>query len=499
MTGIASIVLLGVAAQWLAWRLRVPSILLLLLIGFVAGPITGWLDPDELLGNALFPVVSLSVAIIMLEGGLSLRFRDLRGVGGAVRNLILFGVPITWALTTVAARYILGFELGLSFLLGAILVVTGPTVIIPLLRHVRPAGAIGSVVKWEGIVNDPIGAILAVLVVQVILIAEVGKAATGTVIGALTAVFAGCLFGALAAGLLVLLLKHYLVPDFLQNPVALMLAVGAFLASNSVVHESGLLAVTLMGVLLANQRFVVVEHIAEFKENLRVLLISSLFILLAARVPAEEFRSFEPRNLLFVVVLIVVVRPATIFLATLGTSLSIAEKLFLSWMAPRGIVAAAVASVFAIELAHSGYPAPERLVSVVFLVIVSTVALYGLTASFVARKLGLSQANPQGVLILGAHSWARAVAAALKEAGFEVLLADTNRNKVRVAVMEGLDAHHGSVLAEEFQERVDLGGTGRMLALTSISGVNSLAALELAPIFGRSEVYQLCADSDPTD
>ncbi len=490
MVGIAAILVLGVAAQLLAWKLRLPSILLLLLIGFLAGPATGWLDPDELFGDALFPVVSLAVAVILLEGGMSLRFRELAGVRAATRNLILFGAPLTWGGVTLAAHYVLGFEPGLALLLGAILIVTGPTVILPLLRHVRPSGSVAAVIRWEGIVNDPIGAIVAVLVFRGIVLADAEQAVFAAVAGALTAAIVGGLFGALAAGALVLLMRRFLVPDYLQNPVALALGIASFVASNAVLHETGLLAVTVMGVVLANQRFVAIEHILEFKENLRVLLISSLFILLSARVPAAAFLQPDLQSFLFVGLLILVVRPASVFVATLRTGLSWREKVFVSWMAPRGIVAAAVASVFAIELEQSLYPEPERLVSVMFLVIVATVAVYGLTAGPLARLLGLSRSHPEGVLIVGAHGWGRAVAAVLRDQGFDVLLVDTNRENVRAARLEGLPVWHGNVLSEELHG-CDLGGIGRILAMTSNDEVNALTALEFTSTFGRSEVYQL--------
>jgi NhaP-type Na+/H+ or K+/H+ antiporter len=439
MVGLASILLLGIGAQWLAWRLRLPSILLLLLVGLAAGPLSGnrLLDPDELFGDSLLPFVSLAVATILLEGGLTLRFRKLRGAGRAVTQLVVVGVPVTWALATLAARWTLGMEWRLALLLGAILVVTGPTVILPLLRHIRPRGAAGSLVRWEGIVTDPIGAVLAVLVFQGMFLA--GRQATAeAVLGLLKALLAGGAAGVLGAGLLVLLLRRRLVPDYLHSGVALAIAIGAFLASNAVQHESGLLAVTLMGVALANQELAHVEHIIEFKENLRVLLISTLFILLAARLPIEEFREFDLHNLLFVAVLIVVVRPITIYLGTLGAGLTWRERAFAAWMAPRGIVAAAVASVFALDLAQAGYPDPDRLVSSVFAVILVTVTLYGLTAGPLARRLGLSEENPRGVLVLGAHSWARELAKVLASAGIEVLLVDANRREVRAARMAGL-------------------------------------------------------------
>lgn len=496
MIGFATILLLGVGAQWLAWRVRLPSILLLLLFGFAAGPLTDHflVDPDVLLGDALLPLVSLSVAVILLEGGLSLRWRELRGAGGAVRNLILLGVPLTWGLTTLLARWTLDLDWRISLLLGAILVVTGPTVIIPLLHHVRPSGAVGSVVRWEGIVGDPIGAILAVLVFQGIVLAPEG--ATSLALAGLgKAILAGGGSGAIGAGLVVQVLKKDLVPDYLHAALVLAVGIGVFVAAHEVQHESGLLAVTVLGVILANQRQVAIEHIVEFKENLRVLLISCLFILLAARLPLEELTSFDPRIGLFVALLILVVRPAMAFLSTIGTSLSWRERVFVAWMAPRGIVAAAVASVFALQLATMQSTQGDRLVSIVFAVIVGTVAVYGLTAAPLARALGLATREPQGVLLLGAHNWSREIAQALRSLKIDVLLVDTNHHEVQKARIEGLRAHYGNALAEDFELRVPLDALGSLVCLTRNDEVNALACLRFGPLFGRAKTWQLAPDT----
>lgn len=493
MSGLASILFLGIGAQWLAWRLGFPSILLLLVVGFVAGPLTGALDPDQLLGDALLPFVSLSVAAILLEGGLSLRLRDLRGVGGAVRNLIVIGASITFVLAALAAKLTLDVQNGTALLIGGVLVVTGPTVIVPLLRHVRPSGSVGSVVRWEGIVTDPFGAILAVLVFQVMSLhgGGGGSAAAETAEGLARAFLFGGAFGLAGAAAYVGLQRADLLPDFLESSCALTLGLGSFVAANHFQHESGLLAVTLMGILLANQRWVTIEHILDFKENLRTLLISSLFILLAARLPLEQFTAFDLRTALFVALLILVVRPLSVFLSTLGTQLSWREKVFVAWMAPRGIVAAAVASVFALELREIGHPDAHRIVPVIFAVIVITVTVYGLTAGPLARRLGLARSNPQGVLILGAHEWARELALALRALDVSVLLVDRNYHDVNRARIAGLDAYYGNILSEEFELRAPLHEMGFLLCLTPNDEVNALACLHFAPQFGRANQFQL--------
>jgi len=497
MLGLASILLLGIGAQWLAWRMRLPSILLLLLGGFAAGPFTGHrlVDPDELLGESLLPFVSLAVAIILFEGGLTLRFRELREARKAVFNLIFFGAPLTLVLGTVAARWTLGLDWRVASLIGAIVVVTGPTVIMPLLRHIRPTGAAGSVVRWEGIVTDPIGAIMAVLLFQALLLGD--QTEGSTVLGWLGAVLAAGAIGIAAAIALVLLLKRGLIPDFLHSSVTLAFVLTAFVSADQLQHESGLLAVTLMGIAIANQRNVAVEHIVEFKENLSVLLISTLFILLAARLPIEEFMRFDWRALAFVVVLILVVRPLMVLLATLGSGLSWSEKAFVAWMAPRGIVAAAVASVFQLEMEAAGVEGAERMVPVIFLVIIMTVLVYGLSAGPVARRLGLARKGlPQGVLFVGAHSWARELAKSLRGLGLDVLMADTNHHEIQAARMEGLPAYYGSALSEDFEHHAPLDGIGRLLCMTHNDEVNSLVCLDFSSSLGRHNIFQLVPDDD---
>lgn len=492
LVGIASIIILGIGAQWLAWRLRLPSILVLLVVGFIAGPVTGFLNPDELLGDTLFPIVSLSVALILFEGGLSLKFAEVRQTGRIVRNLVTVGALVTWVLATAAAYLLLELELPLALLFGAILVVTGPTVIIPLLRHVRAVGRISSIIKWEGILNDPIGAVLAVLIFEAIAISGLQNTVITVVTALVQTLLIGFSLGALGAGVLTFALKRYWVPDSLQNGVILMVVLGVFVASNIVQEEAGLFTVTLMGILLANQKAFDIRHIIEFKENLVVILLSNLFIILAARLQLTDLAHLGPRSLLFLLALIVIVRPAAVFLSTVGTGLGWSEKLFLSWMAPRGIVAAAVTAVFALELAeHAGYTKAEIMVPEMFLVIVGTVLIYGLSAGPLGRRLELARPNPQGILIVGAHAWARDIGLALQTAGYHVLLVDRNRANIRATRMAGLPTLHGDILSETILGEIEMGRIGRFLGLTANNAVNALASLHLTELFGQANVYQL--------
>lgn len=491
LLGLATIIFLGIAAQWLAWRFKFPSILFLLFLGFIAGPITGFLNPDLLFGDLLMPLVSISVAIILFEGGLTLRLRELRDISQVLLLLVTVGVVVTMAVATLAAHYILEFHWNISLLLGAVVVVTGPTVIGPLLRHIRPIGKVGKLLKWEGIVIDPVGALLAILVFDAIRVGELQSAGFMVALGMLKTIVFGGMVGLVMARLLVIMFKHFWVPDFLQEAVTLMLVILAFVVSNLLQTESGLLAVTLMGLCLDNQKQVNVWHIVKFKENLRVLIISSLFIILSARLQLHDFIPFDFAYLAFLAILILVARPLAVFISSLGSTLSGKERLFLAWLAPRGIVAAAISSIFALRLKELNFPQAQYLVPVTFLVIIGTVAVYGLTARPLAARLQVRQSKPQGVMIVGAHSWARAMAKALMEKAFRVIMIDTNRNNVAQARLDGVTAYNRSILAENIVDEIDLDGIGRLMALTANDEANSLAALHFADVFERSELYQL--------
>jgi len=492
LVSLAGMIVLGISAQWVAWRLRLPSILMLLLFGFLAGPILGWLDPDKLLGDWLMPLVSLSVGLILFEGGLTLKLHELKTIAGVVRNLITVGALVTWALAAVAAYGLFGWGWELSILTGAVLVVTGPTVVMPLLRHVQPARRVGSTLKWEGILIDPIGALLALLVFEAIIAKEAASVPLLAAVGFGKTLLVGGVLGIGAARLLVLAFERFWVPDHLQNPVALMLVVAMFTLSNQLQHEAGLLTVTIMGIALANQRSVHIRHIVEFKENLRTLLIAYLFILLSARLSVEQVRQLSPAaGLGFLAALVFVVRPLSVLVSSLRSELPVKERVFLSWLAPRGIVAAAVASLFALRLAAEGHPRALELVPVTFLVIVGTVALYGLTTAPLAKWLKLSTPNPQGVLLVGAHPLARAMGKALMAEEVPVLLADTNWENLAAARLAGLPTYYGNVLSEHARDELELSGIGRLVALTSNHEVNTLAAMGFVEFFGRSEVYQV--------
>jgi NhaP-type Na+/H+ or K+/H+ antiporter len=488
---LAGIIVIGIGAQWIAWRLRLPSILLLLIFGFVAGPVTGFLNPDELMGNLLSPFVALSLALILFEGGMSLKIADVMGNRKVVRNLLSVGVVATWFIASTSAYVVLGLDPMLSILLGSILVVTGPTVVVPLLLYVRPSGKVGPILKWEGIMNDPLGAILAVLVLEGILASAPHEAALMAASGIIKTIISGGSTGFLGAMILIRMIRSYAVPDRLLEVVSLMIVVVVFTASELIQGESGLLGATLMGVILANQSSVDIKSITKFKESLRTLLISLLFIILSARLPLSYINYINSSSLIFLGILIFVARPAAVALSTHRSDLSWKEKLFIAWMAPRGIVAAAVASIFGMYLSEHGQPNAEVLAPLTFMVVAGTVAVYSLTAAPLAWYLKLSSRNPNGFLIVGAHPWARRIASVLKDQGLSVLLVDTNFANTAEAFKEGLRTYQGSIISESILDEIDISDLGHLLALTSNDMVNSLACIQFREIFGRKEVYQI--------
>jgi NhaP-type Na+/H+ or K+/H+ antiporter len=501
LLNIALIVVLGIGAQWMAWRFRLPSILLLLLVGFLAGPVLGLVDPQSLRGDWLFAFVSLSIGIILFEGGLSLRLSELREVGTTVLALTTVGALLTWGLGAAGLHYIVGFNRSLSVLIGAILVVTGPTVIVPLLRHVQPRGRVGTIAKWEGITIDPVGAILAVLVLETLLLlndpqhtgAGAGTVMEHVLVGLGLEIFVSIGVSVAATMGLVFVLWRRLVPDFLRNAVTLMVVVGAFVVANVLQHEAGLLTTTLMGIALANQPFVSVQRIVEFKENLQVLLIGSLFVLLSARLELSALSYLNRDVLLFLGLLVGLVRPLAVFVSSIGSGLGWKEKAFLSWLAPRGVVAAAVASLFAFQLRPVFPGAVDGMVPVVFAVIVGTVAIYGLTAAPLAQWLGLADPNPNGVLFVGAAPWVRSIAQRVQNLGVPVALLDNNALHVRQAREDGLEAHAVDVLSEAALDDTDLYGYGRLLIALPNDEVASLAALHFSDVFDSTNIYQLAA------
>jgi NhaP-type Na+/H+ or K+/H+ antiporter len=501
IVGFSIIVILGITAQWLAWRFKLPAILLLLIFGFLAGPVTGFIHVDELFGELLFPFVSVSVAIILFEGGLSLKLEEIRGEQGVVRLLVSLGALVTWAVISTSAYFILGLDLELAVLLGAVLVVTGPTVIIPILRQIRPTTRLSSILKWEGILIDPIGATLAVLVFESII--DGGAQHQITILsiasGIVITLLVGTLIGGAFAYVLVQFLKRNWIAPFLETAVALMVVLTAYAISNELRTESGLMAVTVMGIILTNQKQANISHITSFKEELGVLLLSALFIVLAARVNLAALIQVVWQEVAFLLVIILIARPLSVLVSTMFSKVPRNEKLFLSAMAPRGIVAVAVASLFAIELDEAGFAGAEQLVNITFTVVVGTVIVYSIMARPLAHWLDVTQKQPQGTLIVGAHRWARQIAAAIQEAGYDVWLVDTNSRHIENAEDAGLRGFHESIMADGILDDLPMECTGRLLALTDNDELNTLASLRYGQWLGEGHVYQLVPAQHKTD
>lgn len=484
---LVGMLVIGFLCQWLAWRAKLPAIVFLLLAGLLLGPVLGLLRPDRLLGPLLFPMVSLAVALILFEGSLTLRFHELPGIGGAVRGLVSYGALLALLLLAAAAHVVAGVAWPIALLFGALTCVTGPTVIAPMLRTLRPGARIANTLRWEGIVIDPLGALFAVLIYEAVVSHEQGHT-----VGVFAVTLAcGVLVGALAAWLLGFLLRRQLIPEYLQNYGVLAAVLLAFAIANTLAHESGLLTVTIMGIALGNQRGVHIDDILDFKEHLTTVLVSLLFILLAARLPWPL-----PGHLLwegFAIFLLAqfVVRPLTVLVASLGSALNWRERALIAWVAPRGIVAASVSALFALRLQALGVAGAEALVPLVFILIIGTVVLQSATARLLALWLKVAEPEPHGVLIFGADAVARGVGQALQEAGFRVVLADDDYDGIRRARMEGLSTFYGNPASPHAERHLDLSGIGRLLAMSTHRERNTLACVHYRQEFGRAKVYRL--------
>jgi NhaP-type Na+/H+ or K+/H+ antiporter len=489
---LAGIGVVSLICQWVAWKLRLPAILFLLVAGIGLGPVLGILNPDALLGDMLFPIVSLAVAVILFEGSLTLKFSELREHGKMVRNLLVTGVLVTWIVGSLAAYIALDMSFAIATLFGAIVVVSGPTVIMPLLRSVRPNARINNILKWEGIVVDPIGALLAVLVFEFIIASNMeGSAFLSTLTTFGATLVLGIALGCAAGYLLGEALRSQWLPHFLLNTGTLTFMLGVYALSNYLVHESGLLTVTIMGIWLANMRAVPVDEILEFKESLSVLLISALFILLAARMELHALYGLGLGAVWVLLALMFIARPAAVYLAAIGTNLTGQEKGFLSWIAPRGIVAAAVSSLFAFRLEENGFEEAQILVPLVFMVIVVTVMLQGLTASSLAGFLNVREPESRGFLILGANAVARDLAKAFAAHKLPVMLSDTSWENVRAARMESLPVYYGNPASEHAENNLELTGIGQVLAVSPYRQMNTHVIYHYLGIFGASKVFAL--------
>lgn len=485
---------IGIAAlgcQWLAWRLKLPAILFLLLAGIVLGPVLGWLNPQTLFGPLLMPLVSLAVALILFEGSLTLHLSEWREIGTVVRRLVTLGALSTWAVITVATHWLLGFDWLLALLFGTLTLVTGPTVIVPMLRVVRPKASIANILRWEGIVIDPIGALLAVVVYSFIIARASGDGLSHSLLTFGGVIVCGSLFGIVGGWVSGHVLRKQWLPEYLQSLGTLATVLAVFIASNQVMHESGLLAVTLMGMWMANMKGVDVRNILHFKENLSVFLISGLFILLAARLDLDAMIGLGPAVLVLLLIIQFIARPLNVLLSTFGSKLNWRERTLLAWIAPRGIVAAAVSAIFAIRLDEAGHQGALLLVPLTFAVIIGTVVVQSATARPLARLLKVAEPPPSGFLIVGANGPARLIGTALQQLGSRVLLTDSSWENIRAARMENLPTYFGNPASEHAESHLDLVGLGHLLGLSPSGELNALAAMRFRHEFGPHRLFAL--------
>ena len=488
---IALILIASIACQWIAWRVRLPAIIFLLMTGIISGPVLGLVDPEAILGDLFFPFVSMSVAIILFEGSLTLNFREISGLQGVVRNMVSFGMLVTWLITAVVARFAIGLSWPIALLFGAITVVSGPTVIAPLMRTVRPTAAVANILRWEGIVIDPIGASLAVLIYEFIITGggQNGLGHTFITIGKLLLV--GAAIGCSGGYIFGQIIKRHWLPEFLHNVTALTLVIASFNISNTIQDESGLVTVTIMGIWLANMNDVDMEEILNFKESISVLLISLLFIMLAARLNLNALLDLGWRTIFLFIAVQFLARPLNIVISAAGSKLTWPERNLLAWIAPRGIVAAAISALFAVQLEKAGHSDAALLVPLTFFVIIATVVVQSITARPLAKWLGVAEPDPKGFLIIGANLISREIGKAFLRNDVKIMLTDTNWDNVSKAKKEGLPAYFGNPLSEHAERHMSMSGIGRVLALAPHSNINVSAMMHFRAFFDRQHLFLL--------
>ncbi len=500
---VAIIGVLGIGAQWLGWRFNLPAIVLMALAGVLAGPVFGVFTPSDappgtppmeaLFGEFYRPIIAIAVAVILFEGGLSLNFAELRGLTKGVRRLVFPGVPIAWFLGAVAAYLIGGLSWQVALMFGGIMVVTGPTVIIPMLRQSKLSPRPATLLKWEGIVNDPVGALLAVVVYEFLVFGD-GHATpieiiSSIILASLLSIGLGYAIGQLAASSF----RKGWVPEYLKPPVLLALVLVCFETANLLQDEAGLLAVTAMGITLANSRLASINELRFFKENISVLLVSGVFIILTANLTFDSIKAFDWSVFWLIVTMLFIIRPLSVFISTIGTGLPWREKLLVGWIAPRGVVAVAVSGFFGAALLENGYVDGGMLLPLAFAMVFTTVTLHGFTISSLAKRLGLASREKPGVLIVGASPWSTELAVKLQDLELPVMVADTSYRRLRPARLANIQTYYGEILSEVTEHHLDLNRYGYLLALSGNEAHNALVSTDLAPELGRTAIFQVNA------
>ncbi len=517
---IALIGALGIGAQWLAWKLQRPAIVLMAIAGLIFGPLVGYLmglplpsflhdtlqtfrlDPQVDFGDVYRPMIGIAVAIILFEGGLNLKFKDLGDAKQAVIRMVIFAGPIAWGLGTLAAHYILGLEWDLAAMVGGLFIVTGPTVIMPLLRQAHLQAKPANVLKWEGIVNDPLGALFAVVVFEFIRITQMEVSMVMVFSRIAFAAILGTAVGIVSGIGMAWAFRRGLIPEYLKAPVVLAWVLVIYVVANTIADETGLLAVTALGMTMANTKFASMVEMRRFKENIAIILVSGVFVMLTATLTPGILKAFvsDWGVIAFVFAMMFFVRPIAVMLSTLGSGLSWKESLLISLIAPRGIVAVAVAGLFAAEMAALGRDDGLVFVPLAFALVFATVLFAGFFLGPLAHMLGLDSGDGDGVLIVGANPWSLGLAKALKDMHIKVTVADTNWRRLRGARLEGHETFFGEVLSENADYTLDHSSFNVLIAATPNEAYNSLVCVEFAPELGRHRVFQVGAkESDDDD
>ncbi|RED50723.1 cation:proton antiporter [Seonamhaeicola aphaedonensis] len=507
MLELAGIIILGILAQWFAWKFKIPAILPLILIGLLVGPIAAeflsddgqkWIEPiwngkkGLFPGEGLYYFVSLAISVILFEGGLTLKRAEIKSLGPVITKLITVGSAITFFGAGVLAHFVFNLSWELSFLFSALVIVTGPTVITPILRNIPLKKDISTVLKWEGILIDPIGALVAVLVFEFISVGgEAGFTKTALIEFGKILLF-GTTFGFTFAHALAFVVNKQLIPHYLLNVVSLSTVLLVFVESEIFAHESGLLAVVVMGMVLGNGKLENIKEILYFKESLSVLLISILFILLAANINIEDLLLLYNWNtaILFAAV-VFIIRPLAVFICTIQSTLKINDKLFISWVGPRGIVAAGIASLFGGKLVKQGVPGAEYITPLVFMVVLGTVLLNATTARYFAKWIGVFLKHSYGVLIVGASPVARLIAKYLVDNNRHVVLIDSNQYNVKEAKDMGLEAINTDIYSVKLEDNIELNDVGFLMALTGSADINNYAINKFSDQFGENGSFRL--------
>lgn len=519
MLEIGGIIVLGILAQWFAWKLKIPAILPLLLIGLFVGPIaaeflsedgTKWIEPvwngkeGLFAGETLFYFVSLSISIILFEGGLTLKLKEIRNVGHVViTKLITLGSLVTFIGAAITAHYAFSLSWEISFLFSALIIVTGPTVITPILRNIPLKKNVSAILKWEGILIDPIGALIAVLVFEFISVGAGGEFTKTALIDFGKIVLFGSTFGFTFAHALNFFINRKWIPHYLLNVFALASVIGVFVLSDSFAHESGLLAVVVMGMVLGNSKSEYLKELLYFKESLSILLISILFILLSANINMEDLLLiYNWQTAILFAIVVFVLRPIGVFLSTHKSNLRLNEKLFISWVGPRGIVAAGIASLFGLKLVNDGIEGAEYITPLVFMIVLGTVLLNATTARLFARIVGVFLKKTNGILIIGASNVSRLIANYLEKNDRHVVLIDSNRTNIAKAKEEGLEAFNTNIYSDALTDNIELNDMGYLMALTGSSDINKYAINKYRNQFGENGAYRLVTEEeilDPTN